>query len=157
MSTNLTTTLALQGITDAWALSNSIIEGPNGKKDAGFNTSLADRWGRSLALHIFDSSNGGLDYTWSFDPAFFGFAPLEYAGSSFVNREISIGDRCVCGFDNTGFIIKISSTLFNQFLLPINAASLPTLAKNFFAGILYDIDKAYDGIAAYHPSPLLSL
>ncbi|KAJ6104560.1 hypothetical protein N7523_010880 [Penicillium sp. IBT 18751x] len=217
---NFTTISALQQSSNLWQLSNSIIEGPdtggiqildtasyykdlanwvNDKKDAGFNTTITDIWGRALAIQMFNASNGGLDYTWSsiaqttefqdgnypmpvvvadgrnpgelvigsnstvyefnpwefgsFDPTVFGFAPLEYIGSRFVNGEIPSGDSCVRGFDSAGFIIGTSSTLFNQFLLQINTTSLPTFVKNVFNDILFDIDQASDDIAAYDPNP----
>ncbi|KAJ5128836.1 hypothetical protein N7526_007002 [Penicillium atrosanguineum] len=217
---NFTTISALQESSDVWALSNSIIEGPDtgglqildsasyykdladwvdDKKDAGFNTSITDIWGRALAFQMFNASNGGLAYTWSsiaettefqdgnypmplvvadgrnpgelvvgsnstvyefnpwefgsFDPTIFGFAPLEYIGSRFVNGEIPSGDSCVRGFDSAGFVIGTSSTLFNQFLLQINTTSLPSFVKNVFNDILFDIDQANDDIAAYDPNP----
>jgi lysophospholipase len=215
---NFTTISALQR--DLWAFSNSILEGPdtgglqildtasyykdladwvNDKKDAGFNTSITDIWGRALAFQMFNATNGGLDYTWSsiaattefqdgnypmplvvadgrnphelvvgsnstvyefnpwefgsFDPTIYGFAPLEYIGSRFVDGEIPSGDTCVRGFDSAGFVIGTSSTLFNQFLLQINTTSLPTFVKDVFNDILFDIDESSDDIAAYDPNP----
>ncbi|KAJ5090774.1 hypothetical protein N7532_009458 [Penicillium argentinense] len=69
-----------------WEFENSILEGPDtgglqildsasyykdiaeaveGKKKAGFDTTITDIWGRALSYQMFNSSNGGLDYTWS--------------------------------------------------------------------------------------------
>ncbi|CAI7613470.1 unnamed protein product [Penicillium discolor] len=85
---NFTTIDKLQTHTDGsvWQFGNSIIEGPDtggiqlldsasyykdlaeavdGKKNAGFDTSLTDIWGRALSYQMFNASNGGLSYTWS--------------------------------------------------------------------------------------------
>ncbi|CAG7963637.1 unnamed protein product [Penicillium nalgiovense] len=69
-----------------WQFGNSIIKGPDaggiqlldsagyykdladavdGKKKAGFDTTLTDIWGRALSYQMFNASNGGLRYTWS--------------------------------------------------------------------------------------------
>ncbi|KAK4864551.1 hypothetical protein LT330_009814 [Penicillium expansum] len=85
---NFTTIDKLQTHTEGsvWQFGNSIIEGPDtggiqlldtasyykdlaeaveGKKDAGFDTSLTDMWGRALAHQMFNATNGGISYTWS--------------------------------------------------------------------------------------------
>ncbi|EPS30585.1 hypothetical protein PDE_05537 [Penicillium oxalicum 114-2] len=203
-----------------WQFDNSILEGPDtggiqlldsasyykdlaeavqGKADAGYNTSITDVWGRALSYQMFNSSNGGIDYTWSsialaqdfidgnyplplvvadgrrpgekvigsnstvfefnpwefgtWDPTIFGFAPLEYIGSPFNGGSIPSSAPCVRGFDNAGFIIGTSSSLFNQFILQLNTTSLPTFVKNIFANILGKLDKADNDIAVYEPNP----
>ncbi|KAJ5340816.1 hypothetical protein N7541_009940 [Penicillium brevicompactum] len=85
---NFTTIDKLQTHEDGavWQFGNSILEGPksgsiqildsasyykdlaeavNSKKDAGFDTSLTDIWGRALAYQMFNASNGAISYTWS--------------------------------------------------------------------------------------------
>ncbi|KAJ5891606.1 Lysophospholipase [Penicillium subrubescens] len=85
---NFTTISSLQTHTDGavWQFGNSILEGPDtggvqildsasyykdlataveGKKTAGFDTSITDIWGRALSYQMFNASNGGIDYTWS--------------------------------------------------------------------------------------------
>ncbi|KAJ5201952.1 uncharacterized protein N7498_006615 [Penicillium cinerascens] len=89
----------------------------------------------------------------TFDPTIYGFVPLEYLGSRFVGGSLPSNETCVRGFDNAGFIIGTSSTLFNQFLLQLNTTSLPSFVKNIFAHILYKLDKSDDDIAAYDPNP----
>ncbi|KAJ5095985.1 hypothetical protein NUU61_005341 [Penicillium alfredii] len=203
-----------------WQFGNSILEGPdtggiqifdsasyfkdladavNGKKDAGFDTSITDIWGRALSYQMFNASDGGISYTWSsiaetsefkdgnmplpvvvadgrnphelvvgsnstvyefnpwefgtFDPTVYGFAPLEFLGSRFVGGSLPNDAKCVRGFDNAGFIIGTSSTLFNQFLLQINTTSLPSFVKDVFTNVLYKLDKSDNDIAAYDPNP----
>lgn len=53
----------------------------------------------------------------TFDPTVFAFAPLEYIGPNFSHGEIAWELECVTQFDNAGFIMGTSSTLFNQGLL----------------------------------------
>ncbi|KAF3387738.1 hypothetical protein F1880_000782 [Penicillium rolfsii] len=85
---NFTTISSLQTHTDGsvWQFGNSILEGPDtggiqlldsasyykdlaeaveGKKSAGFDTSITDIWGRALSYQMFNASGGGIDYTWS--------------------------------------------------------------------------------------------
>ncbi|KAJ5175161.1 Lysophospholipase [Penicillium canariense] len=89
----------------------------------------------------------------TFDPTIFGFAPLEFLGSKFVNGVIPSNESCVRGFDSAGFVIGTSSTLFNQFLLQLNTTSLPSAVKDIFSSILGKLDKADNDIASYDPNP----
>ncbi|GFG02445.1 hypothetical protein IFM5058_00939 [Aspergillus udagawae] len=207
---------------DLWQFSTSILEGPkarhlqvlstadywkhlleavDGKRDAGFNTSLTDYWGRALSYQFINdpAGNGGPDYTWSsialtdtfqrgemplpilvadgrnpgelligsnstvyefnpwefgsFDPSIFGFAPLEYLGSRFDNGQLASGESCVRGFDNAGFVMGTSSSLFNQFILRLNTTDLPDLVKSAFSKILTGLGQDGDDIAVYAPNP----
>lgn len=52
----------------------------------------------------------------SFDPTVFGFAPTQYLASNFSAGEIPSGGSCVQGFDNAGYMMGTSSSLFNTFL-----------------------------------------
>lgn len=89
--------------------------------------------------------------TW--DPNIYGFAPLEYLGSDFDNGKVPGSDSCVRGFDNAGFVVGSSSTLFNQFILRLNSTSLPKAAKSALRSILGDLDRNDDDVAVYHPNP----
>ncbi|GAD98481.1 lysophospholipase Plb1 [Paecilomyces variotii No. 5] len=89
----------------------------------------------------------------SFDPTVYGFAPLEYLGTKFVDGKVPNNETCVRGFDNAGFVMGTSSTLFNQFLLQINSTSLPSFLKDIFSKILEDIGRDNEDIAEYHPNP----
>lgn len=50
----------------------------------------------------------------SFNPTIYGFAPLEYLGSPFENGNLPHNASCVRGFDNAGFVMGTSSSLFNK-------------------------------------------
>ncbi|KAL4993256.1 lysophospholipase catalytic domain-containing protein [Aspergillus recurvatus] len=83
----------------------------------------------------------------TFDPAIYAFAPLEYLGSDFRSNG-----SCVRGFDNAGFVMGTSSSLFNQGLLRLNRTSIPESLKKALAPILEAVGQANDDIANY-PNP----
>ncbi|KAL9636540.1 MAG: hypothetical protein Q9164_002758 [Protoblastenia rupestris] len=89
--------------------------------------------------------------TW--DPTTFGFVPLEYLGSNFSEGSLPEDVDCVSGFDNAGFIMGTSSSLFNQFLLNANGTDIPELAKTFVNKILGAISSDNNDIADYTPNP----
>ncbi|KAE9974571.1 hypothetical protein EG328_003744 [Venturia inaequalis] len=199
---------------------NSILEGPdtgglqifdtaqyyshladdvNGKKDAGFNTSLTDVWGRALSFQLINATDGGPAYTWSsialdqdfqdgnqplpiiiadgrrpgelliaanttifefnpwefgtWDPTIYGFVPTQYLGTNFTNGNVTGNQQCVVGFDNAGFVMGTSSSLFNQALLQLNQTSIPDVLKNILNGFLSNLGRDDDDIAEYSPNP----
>ncbi|PLB35232.1 lysophospholipase family protein [Aspergillus candidus] len=217
---NFTTISDLQKDKRVWDLQTSILEGPSskyfqflssvnywenidksvkGKKNAGFDVTLTDYWGRALSYQLINSSkdDGGPSYTWSsialsdnfkdgeipmpllvadgrkpgellvgsnstvyefnpwefgsWDPTIAGFAPLEYLGSKFDNGKLN--DTCVRGFDNAGFVMGTSSSLFNQLLPRLNSTSMPDILKKALEDILKDLSKDDEDIAAYAPNP----
>lgn len=89
--------------------------------------------------------------TW--DPDTFGFVPVEFLGSNFSNGVLAPGVECVRGFDNAGYIMGTSSSLFNQFLLQVNSTSLPKFAKSFIEDILNSLGQDNNDIADYSPNP----
>ncbi|KAJ0421572.1 lysophospholipase catalytic domain-containing protein [Aspergillus carlsbadensis] len=89
----------------------------------------------------------------SFDPTIFGFVPLEYIGSRFVNGSLPRNESCVRGFDNAGFVMGTSSSLFNQFFLQVNSTGLPDFITEAFSRILESIGEENNDIAVYSPNP----
>ena len=89
----------------------------------------------------------------TFDPTTYGFVPLEYLGSNFSGGILPDNEQCVRGFDNAGYIMGTSSSLFNQFLMQVNQSSIPDLAKRFINNILTDIGQDNNDIADYSPNP----
>ena len=89
--------------------------------------------------------------TW--DPTTYGFIPLEFLGSNFSGGVLAPSDQCVRGFDNVGYVMGTSSSLFNQFLLNVNQSSIPQLAKSFVNYILGDFSDDNNDIAQYQPNP----
>lgn len=89
----------------------------------------------------------------TFDPTTYGFAPLEFLGSNFSSGILPDDQQCVRGYDNAGFVMGTSSSLFNQFLLQVNQTSIPDLAKRFINNILTNIGQDNNDIADYSPNP----
>ncbi|KAI9149911.1 Lysophospholipase [Paramyrothecium foliicola] len=94
--------------------------------------------------------------TW--DPTTYAFAPLRYLGSNFSAGEIPKDGKCVEGFDQAGFVMGTSSTLFNQFLLQ-NLSSVTGDLPDFLNETLYNVldalDEASNDVAQYAPNPFL--
>lgn len=89
----------------------------------------------------------------TFDPTTFGFAPLRFVGSNFSSGVLPSNESCIRGFDNAGFIMGTSSSLFNQFYLQINATSgVPDRVKSAISNILMDIGQDNNDIADW-PNP----
>jgi len=89
----------------------------------------------------------------SWDPTTYGFAPLSYVGSNFSGGVIPDGADCRQGYDQVGFVMGTSSSLFNTFLLNINSTGLPDKLKQIFTGILEGLGSGNDDIAQWQPNP----
>ncbi|KAI4123093.1 MAG: hypothetical protein LQ347_006280 [Umbilicaria vellea] len=89
----------------------------------------------------------------TFDPTTFGFVPLQYLGSKFSGGVLPNNEKCVRGFDNAGFIMGTSSSLFNQFILQINSTSIPSVLKDALSKALSGIGQDNNDIAEYSPNP----
>ena len=93
--------------------------------------------------------------TW--DPTTFAFVPLEFLGSNFTNGELPDNEDCVRGFDNVGFVMGTSSSLFNSFLLNVNSTTVPDLAKKLISKILESVGNDNNDIADYSPNPFFGV
>ncbi|KAM0432014.1 hypothetical protein ACHAQK_009930 [Fusarium lateritium] len=94
--------------------------------------------------------------TW--DPTTYGFAPIEYLASNFTNGKIESKGECVRGFDQIGFVMGTSSSLFNQFLLNNitqvgEENDIPKIVVKAVEGVLIGLDKDDEDIAQYTPNP----
>jgi lysophospholipase len=92
----------------------------------------------------------------SWDPTTYAFAPLQYVGSNFSGGVVPSDGECIEGFDQAGFVMGTSSTLFNQFLININTTAIPQALKNIFTGILADLGEENDDIAQWQPNPFFN-
>lgn len=88
----------------------------------------------------------------SWDPSLYAFSDVKYLGTQVKNGE-PVNGTCVGGFDNAGFIMGTSSTLFNQFVLQINTTSLSSALKSIITKLLDDVSSDQDDIAVYKPNP----
>ena len=83
------------------------------------------------------------------------FSDIQYLGSSVNNGNPNNTDICVNNFDNAGFIMGTSSSLFNQILLQLDNYSINSIIKMILEKVLTDVsDEEYD-IAVYEPNPFL--
>ncbi|KAI0909189.1 lysophospholipase [Ustulina deusta] len=90
----------------------------------------------------------------SFDPTVFGFAPTEYVGSNFSNGVVPDDGHCVRGFDQYGYVMGTSSSLFNQIILQnLSDSSLPGVVTDAITAILKDLGNDQDDIAEWRPNP----
>jgi lysophospholipase len=89
--------------------------------------------------------------TW--DPTAFGFVPLSHLGTNFTAGEVPDNDRCVVGFDNAGYVMGTSSSLFNQFILNLNTTDISGVTRDLFEALLSGLDDNNNDIADYTPNP----
>ncbi|KAI0151564.1 lysophospholipase [Xylariaceae sp. FL1272] len=90
----------------------------------------------------------------SWDPTVYGFIPTEYVGSNFSNGNISDNGKCVRGFDQYGYVMGTSSSLFNQFLLTnISSYDVPDVITNALTSVLEELDDTEEDIAKWEPNP----
>lgn len=218
---NFTSVQALQGDKDIWDLTASIFN-PGGinifstasyydriadeveeKKDAGFNISITDIWGRALSEQFIGLKHGGpaLQFSdvrnydaftshempfplivsvgrapgtkiistnstvfeitpfhlGSWDPSLYAFTDTYYLGSNVSNGKPLNSTSCVTGFDNGGFILGTSSSLFNQFILQLNSTGISGVVYKLAHSILTDLDEKDNDIAIYAPNPFYGL
>ncbi|KHN97268.1 Lysophospholipase, catalytic domain protein [Metarhizium album ARSEF 1941] len=167
-------------ITDYWGrmLSYQLVNATNGgpgftyssiADDPGFSSGktplpfiIAD--GRAPGQKIIASNSTIFEFTpWefgSFDPSLQGFVPLQYVGSNFTNGSIPDNESCVVGFDNAGFVMGTSSSLFNQIVLYIKDGDsryvpedIPKFVVNVLTSLLNSLGDSDNDIADWTPNP----
>lgn len=93
----------------------------------------------------------------SWDYTLHTFTDVRYAGTNVTNGTPNVTGKCVAGFDNTGFVMGTSSSLFNQFLLQLNTTDLPSFLYNLLHGFLTDASDDYDDISIWAPNPFYEI
>lgn len=88
----------------------------------------------------------------SWDPSLYSFTDIKYLGTK-VKDGKPVNDTCIGGFDNAGFVMGTSSSLFNQFVLQINTTSLSSALKSIISDLLDSVSHDEDDIALYKPNP----
>ncbi|KAF3403553.1 Lysophospholipase 1 [Penicillium rolfsii] len=91
--------------------------------------------------------------TW--DPTTYGFMPLKVLGSNFTNGQLS-ENNCTSGFDNVGFIMGTSSSLFNQALLLINNTDIQRTLKSLTTSLLQSLNESSNDVSVYEPNPFFA-
>lgn len=89
----------------------------------------------------------------SFDPTLYAFTPMRYLGTNMTNGVPTEDNVCVRGFDNVGFIMGTSSSLFNTGLMMLDSFGITGILKDFISATLTLISESEDDIADYSPNP----
>ncbi|KAK9318534.1 lysophospholipase catalytic domain-containing protein [Lipomyces starkeyi] len=89
----------------------------------------------------------------SWDPSLYAFAVLEYIGTNMTDGHPVDNATCVMGYDNAGFIIGTSSTLFNQFLLQLNSTGIEGILYDAAEAVLQNLSSNEKDIALVDPNP----
>ncbi|CAG8971418.1 hypothetical protein HYALB_00002000 [Hymenoscyphus albidus] len=89
----------------------------------------------------------------SWDPTTYGFVPTQYLGSNFSGGSVVQGQQCIRGFDQAGYVMGTSSSLFNSFLLNINSTAIPSFLRSIFTDVLSEFGEDNNDIAQYQPNP----
>ena len=88
----------------------------------------------------------------SWDPSLNEFVDTRYLGTKLDNGRPT--GKCYNGFDNAGFFMGTSSALFNEAVLSITEANIPSFLKDIIDDILVDpILKSNIDVSAYNPNP----
>jgi lysophospholipase len=162
-------------ITDYWgrALSYQLVNASNGGPDYTFSSIANQEWFTSgsvpMPLIVADGRNPGeliislnatvYDFSpfelGSDDPTIYGFAPLQYVGTNFTAGSTTT-DQCTTGFDNVGFVMGTSSSLFNTALTTVNGAETTSLFSSALQSALSAVLSAIgssDADIADWPNP----
>lgn len=93
------------------------------------------------------------------DPTVYAFAPLQYVGTNFSAGVPEDNSKCIVGFDNMGFVMGTSSSLFNAILTTVNSTNTTGLfssaLKAAISAVLAPLDQDEEDIADY-PNPFYS-
>lgn len=89
-----------------------------------------------------------------------GFAPLKWVGSNFTDGKVPKDGECVNGFDNAGYVMGTSSSLFNQIVLYLDDPDsgyvpdgVPDIVVDALKSALGAIGDDDDDIADWTPNP----
>ncbi|KAK0730395.1 lysophospholipase [Lasiosphaeris hirsuta] len=164
-------------ITDFWgrALSYQLVNAPDGGPAYTFSSiALTDDFqqgripfpilvadGRAPGAKIISLNSTVYEFNafemGSNDPTTFGFVPTRYIASNFSGGVIPAGGKCVEGFDQAGYVMGTSSSLFNTFLLTniTSFKDVPQFVVDAILDVLSNLDKDNNDIAQYAPNPFL--
>jgi lysophospholipase len=169
-----------RSITDYWgrALSYQLVDAEDGGPGFTFS-SIADdadfsagrtplpfliALGRDPGEEVLNVNSTVYEFTpWelgSSDPTLHGYVPLKYVGSQFRNGSLPSDQDCINGFDNVGYVMGTSSSLFNQFILyledpenPYVPDDIPGFVRDGLTSILNVFSDNNNDIADWTPNP----
>lgn len=90
----------------------------------------------------------------SWDPSLRSFTNTEYMGS-FVDNGTNSSQKCYANFDNAGYVMGTSSSLFNAviFNLPSSNSLLSSAINSALTSVLNLVSSKEIDIATYYPNP----
>ncbi|CAI4047916.1 hypothetical protein SKDZ_13G1380 [Saccharomyces kudriavzevii ZP591] len=89
----------------------------------------------------------------SWDPSLNAFTDVKYLGTKVINGKPVNKDQCVSGYDNAGFVIATSASLFNEFSLEATTSTYYQIINNFANRYVNNLSQDDDDIAIYAPNP----
>ncbi|KAK6197941.1 lysophospholipase [Scheffersomyces amazonensis] len=90
----------------------------------------------------------------SWDPTIYDFVQTKYLGSNLKNGNPVSSNSCVEGFDNGGFIMGTSSSLFNEVLLDVSQSGLPSFLQTLVNDVIINpVSDLNVDVAYYSPDP----
>lgn len=78
------------------------------------------------------------------------FVDTEYLGSSLEDGD---SHQCVRNFDNAGFVMGTSSSVFNSVFANMGDYDVSTVLRPIFEQIISDLTDAKEDVAVYKPNP----
>ncbi|EGW30427.1 phospholipase B [Spathaspora passalidarum NRRL Y-27907] len=88
----------------------------------------------------------------SWDPSLKSFVQTKYLGTTLDNGQAT--GQCYNGYDNAGFFMGTSSSLFNEALLSLNQSGLPSFITDLINKYVVDpIENSNVDVADYNPNP----
>ncbi|CAD6638928.1 EM14S01-3B_G0022350.mRNA.1.CDS.1 [Saccharomyces cerevisiae] len=89
----------------------------------------------------------------SWDPSLNAFTDVKYLGTNVTNGKPVNKDECVSGYDNAGFVIATSASLFNEFSLEASTSTYYKMINSFANKYVNNLSQDDDDIAIYAPNP----
>ncbi|CAI4700411.1 ASN_collapsed_G0041040.mRNA.1.CDS.1 [Saccharomyces cerevisiae] len=89
----------------------------------------------------------------SWDPSLNAFTDVKYLGTNVTNGKPVNKDQCVSGYDNAGFVIATSASLFNEFSLEASTSTYYKMINSFANKYVNNLSQDDDDIAIYAPNP----
>ena len=93
----------------------------------------------------------------SFDPTLYAFTPIEFIGTNMSAGVPRVANQCTRGFDNAGFVMGTSSSLFNILINQLDSFGLTGVLKDLIKATLKEISVDNDDIADYSPNPFFGV
>lgn len=88
----------------------------------------------------------------SWDPSVYKFSDIRYIGTDMVDGK-PVDGKCYAGFENAGFILGTSSSIFNEAIISLEAEDLPGIVEDPLVEVLKLVSKSEEDIALYEPNP----